>query len=507
MKLLLFAINKTQQFEQLLAKRFTGVTLQEGSNAASKVAKPEGPRTDGQPSQEGNSMIKSVFTDIIGNCFKPYLDIYTDSIDKNLLELMEQFQQQKFNPHEQIASKNTILNSGADLFVFYKKCLVQCNQLSNGKTMLDLAVVFKKYLREYANKILESKIPKLAQPVANFNISSSLMSRDLQNFSTAAGQVLQNLLKEGEILRYSDDDLVQICFILTTSEYCLETVQQLEDKLKEKIEKTFVDCIDLSDEKDIFHRVISNCIQLLVQDLESGCEYGLNVMSKVQWHSISNVGDQSQFVNLIVKELKHFIPIIRDNLATSRKYYTQFCLKFISSFIPKYINNLFKCRPTQQVPSSSSVVNYMDGQNVLGCEQLLLDTHSLKTVLLDLPSINSQVNRKAPASYTKVVIKGMTKAEMIIKIVMASVQPPYQAFTEQYLKLLPDSSLHEFQKILDMKGIRRVDQMQLVELFKKQAPKEMLNNQPSPAADQRADSNDRGRIKKLENLIKKRIPN
>lgn len=54
--------------------------------------------------------------------------------------------------------------------------------------------------------------------------------------------------------------------------------------------------------------------------------------------------------------------------------------------------------------------------NSLLCLQLLLDTHSLKMVLLDLPSIGSQVVRKAPASYTKIVVKGMTRAEMILKV-------------------------------------------------------------------------------------------
>ena len=71
--------------------------------------------------------------------------------------------------------------------------------------------------------------------------------------------------------------------------------------------------------------------------------------------------------------------------------------------------------------------------------QLLLDTHSLKTVLQDLPSLGSSVVRKAPArfkwgfsqiyicivliqndvffSYSKIVIKGMTKAEMILKVI------------------------------------------------------------------------------------------
>lgn len=33
-----------------------------------------------------------------------------------------------------------------------------------------------------------------------------------------------------------------------------------------------------------------------------------------------------------------------------------------------------------------------------------------------MPSIGSQVLRKAPASYTKIVVKGMTRAEMILKV-------------------------------------------------------------------------------------------
>lgn len=39
--------------------------------------------------------------------------------------------------------------------------MVQCNQLSNELCMYELALVFKKYLREYASKVLESTIPKL----------------------------------------------------------------------------------------------------------------------------------------------------------------------------------------------------------------------------------------------------------------------------------------------------------------------------------------------------------
>lgn len=42
--------------------------------------------------------------------------------------------------------------------------------------------------------------------------------------------------------------------ILTTAEYCLETTQQLEEKLKEKVETSLVSKINLSQEQDIFHR-------------------------------------------------------------------------------------------------------------------------------------------------------------------------------------------------------------------------------------------------------------
>lgn len=444
-RLLLFAINKTQAFEQLLSKRFTGITL-----TGHTVTDSDG---NSQQQQQG------VFRDIIGVCFKAHLNVYINSIDRNLAELMERFVEMSKEPLRMAESKTTVFPSSGDLFVFYKKCMVQCTQLSNEQPMYDLAMIFKKYLREYNTKVLEANTPKMQNIQNSIGNSMSLLTKDFQNLSTAAGQVFYNFLKEGESQRFTKNDLIRICCILTTAEYCLETIQQLEDKLKDKVTAAYVNKIDMSEEKDIFHRTISNCIQLLVQDLENGCETSLTVMSKVQWQNISNVGDQSPFINTIIGHFKQSIPVIRDNLSTSRKYFTQFLHKFVSSFIPKFVNTLYKCRPTNSDGSN----------NILGCEQLLLDTHSLKTVLLDLPSIGSSVNRKAPTSYTKVVIKDMSRAEMIIKIVMTQVQPA-AAFTAQVLKLLPDISIAEYQKILDMKSVKRLDQMQLIEMYKRVAP-------------------------------------
>ena len=70
-------------------------------------------------------------------------------------------------------------------------------------------------------------------------------------------------------------------------------------------------------------------------------------------------------------------------LHTFRHTVTWLCRLRFSSFIPKFIQHIYKCKPVSTV----------------GAEQLLLDTHSLKTELLDLPSLGSQVQRNAPARY------------------------------------------------------------------------------------------------------------
>jgi hypothetical protein len=64
-----------------------------------------------------------------------------------------------------------------------------------------------------------------------------------------------------------------------------------------------------------------------------------------------------------------------------------------------------------------------------------------------------------PSSYTKIVVKGMTKAEMILKVVMAPTDPA-KAFADQFAKLLPEADPSEFQKVLDMK-VRQLYQLTL----------------------------------------------
>lgn len=137
-----------------------------------------------------------------------------------------------------------------------------------------------------------------------------------------------------------------------------------------------------------------------------------------------------------------------------------------------------------------------------------LDTHSIKTLLLDLPTVGSKVvSRKAPASYTKIVIKQMTRAEMTLKVVM-SPSEPINAFVDQFNKLLSDATSVEFIQVLDMKGIRKVDQGPYLEQFNNLQPNNLgvaptsLQNSPAKSA---GESGEESRIKKLEKMIRKKL--
>ncbi|XP_054429259.1 vacuolar protein sorting-associated protein 53 homolog isoform X1 [Pteronotus mesoamericanus] len=491
-KLLLFAIQRTTNFEGFLAKRFSGCTLADGSLKKLESPPPStNPFLEDEPTPEMEELAvekgdldhprkpkapDNPFHGIVSKCFEPHLYVYIESQDKNLGELIDRFVadfKAQGPPKPNTEEGGAVLPSCADLFVYYKKCMVQCSQLSTGEPMIALTTIFQKYLREYAWKILSGNLPKTT--------------------SSSGGLTITSLLKEkegSEVAKFTLEELCLICSILSTAEYCLATTQQLEEKLKEKVDISLTERINLTGEMDTFSTVISSSIQLLVQDLDAACDPALTAMSKMQWQNVEHVGDQSPYVTSVILHIKQNVPIIRDNLASTRKYFTQFCIKFANSFIPKFITHLFKCKPISMV----------------GAEQLLLDTHSLKMVLLDLPSIGSQVVRKAPASYTKIVVKGMTRAEMILKVVMAPHEPSV-VFVDNYIKLLSDCNTDTFQKILDMKGLKRSEQSSMLELFRQRLPAPPSGPEGSsslslltPTPEQES-----SRIRKLEKLIKKRL--
>ena len=78
-------------------------------------------------------------------------------------------------------------------------------------------------------------------------MTSTLMTRDgIKELST---QLQNTLLKEGEQIKLLEpDEKVLVCSVIVTAEYIVETTQQLEAKLKEKVDRGLAERIRL-----VFH--------------------------------------------------------------------------------------------------------------------------------------------------------------------------------------------------------------------------------------------------------------
>lgn len=225
----------------------------------------------------------------------------------------------------------------------------------------------------------------------------------------------------------------------------------------------------------------------------------------------------SQYVSSLINIFHQYFPVIRENLLDVPDLFHNFCLKFSDVFIKKFVSNIYKCKPLSQGAA----------------EQLLLDSHTLKKILLDQPEFKSKQKNTTPAVYINSVTSGMTKAEMILKIVLVPSNPA-DLFVDNYFKLFQAKDLGEFQKIIEMKGLKKSESVLLFDLFKKKMiakhfeENEVIDNddrkdswiQKSSSLsniEQSANTNetkmndttanpiDSNRIKKLEKLIKKRL--
>ncbi|CAF4704397.1 unnamed protein product, partial [Rotaria sp. Silwood2] len=107
---------------------------------------------------------------------------------------------------------------------------------------------------EYANRILTANLPKTNTTASSLVGTTRIFTQNLPNIPS---------------------------IVLCTAEYCVETIQQLEDKRKEKITKSLVDKISFESERNIFKAIIAESIQILIQDLENACEPALTAMTKV----------------------------------------------------------------------------------------------------------------------------------------------------------------------------------------------------------------------------------
>src|SRR5690349_3113524 len=71
-----------------------------------------------------------------------------------------------------------------------------------------------------------------------------------------------------------------------------------------------------------------------------------------------------------------------------------------------------------------------------------------------------------PKRFVKFVNRGLGKVETILKTAM-SPHEPYDMFIDHYFLLISDRHLGNFQRILELKGLKRTEQQHMVDAFLK----------------------------------------
>lgn len=411
-----------KKYEKQLAEK-AGRNAQSSSGAEDSSSK--GP---------ASSPIQLSFYGIISSCFEPHMSAYVELEERTLMESVDKLVQTESWEAEE-GSQTNILSSSTQVFLIIKKSLKRCSGLTRNQTLYNLFLVFQRILKAYAAKLL-SRLPRGGTGIV----------------AAATGT-------DGQI-KTSDKDERVICYIVNTAEYCHETAGQLAENISKIIDLQFTDKVDMSEVQDEFSVVITRALATLVQGLETKLEAELASMSRMAWATVESVGDQSEYVNGISAVLSSSVPAISALL--SPLYYQFFLDKLAASFAPRFHVNIYKCKRISET----------------GAQQMLLDTHAVKTLLLEVPSLGGQ--NAASASYNKFVGREMGKAEALLKVILS----PVESIADTYRALLLEGTATDFQRLLDLKGLKKAEQQPLLDYFNRRGTSGAAPSSPLPSVTQ-----------------------
>ncbi|KAK0938855.1 Vacuolar protein sorting-associated protein 53 [Friedmanniomyces endolithicus] len=396
--LLLACLQETLDFEHGLEKRFA---VGESRSSMDTV-------TSSEEKRHG-------FSQAVSEAFEPYLSIWVESQDKQLATLIPKYRQQPIKSPDEDFHSQLVIPSSTELFHQYRVTLAQCAKLSTGSRLLELSRTFGKYLDAYAQQVL---FYHLAEKTGGPSV-------------------------EGAVI------------ILNTADYCFTTTNQLEEKIKSRIDEELRDKVDMQSQADAFMGVASAAVRALVHKTELDCEPAWRSLRTVPWSKMDSVGDQSPYVALLLhrvqdrsKEILRLLPKLQ--------YARAYCDHLVDSLTSTYLLNIAASKPISET----------------GAEQLLLDSYALKKGFAELATLATEsatAGGSKPTPLNPALVKRVNqstaKLDPLLKTLQVRASPP-EGLVQAYLIHIRDRSELNFRKILDLKGItRKSEQHSLIELF------------------------------------------
>jgi len=417
--------------EQELYKSHNGV----GDDGTTDVVAEELLKTN----DEANKI--SIVAPLIGlasNHFEKYMGPYIALEEQNM---DDQLKESASDKTVDTRGSLPVVTSSTNLFLYIKNSITRCTTLTKGKTLFLLYRAFQRILRKYA-KLLEHNFPStMSGPAA---MIGGLSIAGLTSGISSGG------LKD--VYRIPAGEEVTICHAIDTCDYCVDTIEALQDLIIDKIVDKYKEKIDMSGEEEAFHDVAATGIRVLVSGLIQRTDQEFKKMCNFDWATLEGVGEESSYVRAMHSTIQPFVLTVKNTLPNS--YFRNFCDQFAMAFTNAFYNTITRCKRI----------------NETGTQQLLLDVYNIKTLLLKLPVLENDTGSAsspgkssaiAPAIYTKMVANQFQRIEILLKLVGT----PSDLLIDNFKVQWQGGSAMDLQTIMNLKGIKRNEQATLFEKF------------------------------------------
>lgn len=351
--------------------------------------------------------------------FDRFLGPYVLVERQNLEDMLRRLEVEEDQTRENETSRNSsdgsapVYGSSMNMFAFIKGSIKRCTALTNGQTFLSLCKEFKTCLQQY-NESLRGRCP-IAQ--------------------MASGTPVYKL---------QPGDEVTLCFLINTAEYCSEVVPQLESLIQSKMLEKYADRVDFSQEVDTFLDLVAHIVKVLVSGVMERLEGSFREMNAAPWSTMVEAGEDSPYIHMVQKHLQELSPKLRSNLSSS--YFKNICSKIGTEVCQRLLDIITKQKKISDAAS----------------QQLLLDCHIVKTILLQLPIYGAEEGSSLTVTsmYTKLINSKMGHIEALLKLVAT----PEDMLGERFHVMWPTGLASDLQMIMNLKGVvRRQDQQKILD--------------------------------------------
>ena len=353
---------------------------------------------------------------IISESFEPYMNSYVTNEEKKIKEIIINLVQ-----NDRIEGKLYV--SSLYLFNNIKQAMSRCLTFSKSKTFFDLCIKFKEIFLFYIEKILNGKL--------NLNFYGNEINKN------------KNL---------KQNDFTPICYLINTCDYCITTIGALTSSVQEKIEEKYQNNISYDDIVGKFREIYKKCFDLLSTDLKNSVESQLQTgIVKKNWVlANSNARDTNAFVVGISKILNEEFNLIKNILQEEFLcHYLNVVPKIISESLIVY---LYRIKKIDEVGAQEIYTNIGELKNII--------LNLYYVVVKPVPGQNKE-NDSRYNCLNMILKKEMSRVENRLKTLGSIVAE----FGNAYKNFVEDKSREDFDKLIQLRGIRKNDIVDYEKIF------------------------------------------